>query len=68
MKFTLVIMTFFAAVSATKLSREVYRRSLDDTDAYSSLEQMDHESEIAQAQEEAKMNQIHKAEEAKRRL
>ena len=45
------------SVEATKLNREVYRRSYNDQyDPYQSLEQMDHDKEIQEAQITAQLH------------
>ena len=49
MKFAFALMALLAAsVEATKISREMIGRSMDDSnnDNYSALEQMDHDLEI----------------------
>ena len=71
MKAALAILALFAATSveATKLSREVYRRSYDNQyEPYSSLEQMDHDQEVQQAQITAELHERQKAQEAHQRL
>ena len=71
MKAALAILALFAATSveATKLSREVYRRSYDNqNEPYSSLEQMDHDQEVQQATIAAELHEKEKAQQAKKRL
>ena len=71
MKVTLAIVALFAAtnVEATKLSREVYRRSLDtEWEPYTSLKQIDHDQEVQQAKITAENHARDKDQEVQMRL
>ena len=61
MKFTFAVCAILAATTqATKLNKEVYMRSIDlsDSSVYSSPEQWDHDKEIAEAQQQAQINEL----------
>ena len=70
MKFLALTVALVAATSATKLSREYMGDSLglSNEQTYSTGEQADHQKEIEAAEKQAELNQIHKVEEAKKRL
>ena len=69
MKFTIAILAVFVATTqATKIGRDVYMRSLDNSEYYQTLEQLDHDKEVEQAQKQVVENEIRKKEEALRKL